>query len=161
VPRGYLRTNDHFYTGRINDQYAPTNPRPITAELLADGQERFDIFCAVCHDRVGGGQGAIVRRGFKQPQTFHSQRLREMPDGYFFEVITRGYGAMQSYADRVPPDDRWAIVAYLRALQFSQDVDISLLTADEREKVEAGAVHHPRDNQQPDHGGNHETHDAH
>lgn len=136
VARGQLRTNTVYYAGMTADGKLVTqNPVAVTPELLARGRERFDIFCAVCHDRVGTGQGQIVRRGFKQPQTFHSDRLREVGDGYYFDVMTRGFGSMYSYADRVPVEDRWAIVAYIRALQLSQNADMKLLTDDERAKL--------------------------
>lgn len=135
VARGQLRTNDVFYAGRADGQLVTKNPLPVTAALLARGRERYDIFCAVCHDRVGTGQGTIVRRGFKQPQSFHSDRLREIPDGYFFDVITQGYGAMLSYADRVPPADRWAIAAYIRALQLSQHAVLDDVPPADRERL--------------------------
>jgi mono/diheme cytochrome c family protein len=92
-------------------------PFPITAEALARGQERFNIYCAVCHGRLGDGNGMIPQRGFQRPPSFHTKRLIEKPDAHFYNVITNGYGTMFSYADRVSPDDRWKITAYIRALQ--------------------------------------------
>jgi mono/diheme cytochrome c family protein len=89
--------------------------------LLARGQQRFDIYCAPCHSRAGDGDGMIARRGFPHPPSYHQPRLREAPDRHFYDVMTNGYGIMRSYADRVPPEDRWAIVAYVRALQLSQN----------------------------------------
>ena len=95
-------------------------PLPVTLELLRRGQDRFNIFCAPCHSPVGDGDGMVARRGFPPPPSYHSERLREAPDRHFFDVITRGYGVMFPYANRIEPDDRWAIVAYIRALQLSQ-----------------------------------------
>ena len=96
-------------------------PMPLTRALLERGQERYDIYCAVCHDYTGSGRGMIVQRGFPPPPTFHQDRLRNAPIGHFYDVITHGYGAMYSYAARVPPDDRWAIAAYIRALQLARN----------------------------------------
>jgi mono/diheme cytochrome c family protein len=95
-------------------------PQDVTAELLRRGRERFDIYCALCHNATGDGNGMIVQRGFVRPPSLHEQRLRDVPIGHFYDVMTRGYGAMFSYADRIPPADRWAIAAYVRALQVSQ-----------------------------------------
>jgi cytochrome c553 len=149
VARGQLHTNSVYYAGMSADgKLVATNPLPITPELLARGQERFNIFCSVCHDRGGTGQGTIVRRGFKQPQTFHSDRLRQIQDGYFFDVMTKGFGSMYSYADRVPVEDRWAIVAYIRALQLSQNADVKLLTQEERAKLASGE---PKTENEPEH----------
>ncbi|MGI8437017.1 MAG: c-type cytochrome [Chthoniobacterales bacterium] len=120
VARGELRADEQFYTGKIDDQLAATFPQPITREFLARGQERFNIYCAVCHGPTGEGNGMIVQRGFPQPPSFLEQRLRDAPPGHFFDVITNGYGVMFSYASRVAPEDRWAIAAYIRALQLSQ-----------------------------------------
>lgn len=105
---------------RARDEQAKENPYPVTMQLLRRGRERFDIYCAPCHSRLGDGDGMVARRGFPHPPSYHSERLRKAPDRHFFEVITQGYGVMRSYADRVPADDRWAIVAYIRALQLSQ-----------------------------------------
>jgi mono/diheme cytochrome c family protein len=105
---------------RSRDEQAEQNPYPVTLRLLRRGQERFDIYCAPCHSRVGDGDGMVARRGFPHPPSYHIERLRNAPDRHFFDVMTQGYGVMRSYADRVPADDRWAIVAYIRALQLSQ-----------------------------------------
>ena len=96
-------------------------PYPMTMALLARGEERFAIYCAPCHSPLGDGDGMVARRGFPHPPSYHTDRLRAAPDRHFFDVITQGYGVMASYADRVSPQDRWAIVAYIRALQLSQD----------------------------------------
>jgi mono/diheme cytochrome c family protein len=109
----------------------------VDAALLKRGRERFDIYCAPCHDRTGGGRGIIVSRGMPKPPSYHDARLRDAPDQHFFDVITHGYGAMYSYADRVSPRDRWAIVAYIRALQLSQHAALSDVPADKRAALEA------------------------
>jgi mono/diheme cytochrome c family protein len=105
---------------RARDEAAKENPYPITMALLRHGQERFDIYCAPCHSPLGDGDGMVARRGFPHPPSYHSDRLRKAPDRHFYDVMTHGYGIMRPYADRVPPEDRWAIVAYIRALQLSQ-----------------------------------------
>ena len=120
VARGQLREDEHFFTGRVGGQVVQTFPFPVTRELFYRGQERVDICCSPCHDRVGNGQGMIVRRGFRAPPSLHVERLRESDPGYLFEVISRGFGTMADYAEQIPPEDRWAIVAYIRALQLSQ-----------------------------------------
>jgi len=159
VPRGYLRADREFYTGKrnkpggvqgasgmqnsattqqslagpnpagqpgLNAQNAvypddvETFPFPVTADTVNRGQERFQIFCAACHGMTGYGDGLVVRRGFRTPPSYHDERLRQAPVGHFFDVITNGWGAMPSYAAQVTPADRWAIIAYIRALQLSQ-----------------------------------------
>jgi mono/diheme cytochrome c family protein len=105
---------------------------PVTTALLDRGRERFDIFCAPCHGRVGDGRGMIVQRGFPQPPSFHIDRLRTVPSQHFFDVITDGYGAMYSYAARLSPADRWAVSAYIRALQTSQDAKLADVPAARR-----------------------------
>lgn len=120
VARGQLREDEQFYTGKIGNDLAATFPMPISPELLARGRERYEIYCAVCHASTGDGNGMIVQRGFPPPPSFHEQRLRDAPIGHFIDVITNGYGVMYSYASRVAPEDRWAVAAYIRALQLSQ-----------------------------------------
>lgn len=111
------------------------NPLPVSEALLRRGRERFDIYCAPCHSRLGDGDGMVVRRGFPAPPSYHSERLRGAPDSHFYQVITDGYGAMYAYADRITPNDRWAIVAYIRALQLSQHAPTSLLSAAELQRL--------------------------
>jgi len=106
---------------RVAARHAAAIPYPITMQLLKRGQQRFDIYCAPCHSRLGDGDGMIARRGFPHPPSYHIERLRNAPDRHFYDVITNGYGVMYPYRDRVSPEDRWAIVAYIRALQLSQD----------------------------------------
>jgi len=120
VARGQLRDDEQFYTGKVGPQLAANFPMPMTRRFLERGQERFNIYCAVCHGPTGEGNGMIVQRGFPQPPSFHEQRLRDAPPGHFVDVITNGYGVMYPYASRVAPEDRWAITAYIRALQLSQ-----------------------------------------
>lgn len=112
------------------------NPLPVTTALLARGRERFGIYCAPCHGAAGDGQGMIVQRGFPAPPSYHGARLREAPDRHFYEVISDGYGDMYGYADRITPDDRWAIIAYIRALQLSQHAPASVLGPSDRQHLE-------------------------
>lgn len=110
--------------GQTNTSFTDTFPFPITAEAMARGQERFNIYCQPCHDAAGTGAGIVVRRGYSAPPSLHDERLRTAPAGYFYAVITNGLGAMPSYAEQIPPRDRWVIVAYIRALQLSQNATI-------------------------------------
>jgi len=109
---------------------AASAPPVLDPALLARGQARYDVYCAPCHSIVGDGDGMVVRRGFPRPPSFHQARLRDTPDRHFFDVVTQGYGVMVPYADRVTPEDRWAIVAYIRALQLSQDATAASLPVD-------------------------------
>ncbi len=121
VARGQLHLDQARYTGKENGKDIDYFPIQITRADLARGQQRFDIYCAPCHGRLGDGHGMIVLRGLQPPPTYHDPRLVNAPVGHFFDVITNGYGAMFSYASRVPIDDRWRITAYIRALQLSQN----------------------------------------
>jgi len=121
VARGQLHEDTYFYTGKVGNSPGDYVPFAVTAEVLARGRQRFDIYCAPCHSRMGDGNGMIVQRGFRQPPSYHTDRLRKAPLGYFFDVMTNGFGAMPEYASQIPPQDRWDIVAYIRALQLSQD----------------------------------------
>jgi mono/diheme cytochrome c family protein len=132
VARGSPAPGDPAFTGFRNGLPLAKNPLPVTRELLTRGRERFDIYCAVCHGRDGYGEGIVVRRGFPAPPSYHQDRLRDAPDGHFYDVITRGYGAMLPFSDRLTASDRWAVVAYVRALQRSQHVALSELPPDER-----------------------------
>jgi mono/diheme cytochrome c family protein len=123
VARGDLREDSYFYTGKIGanpGDYMPAEV-PVNEETLERGRERFNIYCAPCHSRVGDGNGMLPQRGYRHPPSYHQDRLRKAPLGYFFDVITNGFGAMPDYASQIPPDDRWKIVAYIRALQLSQN----------------------------------------
>jgi mono/diheme cytochrome c family protein len=143
VPRGQLDLDAARTTGKVGKQYA-TNPLERSAPVFRRGRERFDIYCAPCHDRAGTGNGMIVGRGFKQPPTLHQDRLREIPDGYLFEVTTQGFGVMPSYAEQIPVDDRWAIAAWVRVLQRSQDATLADVPAAERATLEAARPEAPR-----------------
>jgi mono/diheme cytochrome c family protein len=140
VARGQLREDDRFYLG-VEPDGSPLSalPLPLTSELVARGRRNFDAFCSPCHDRLGEGRGMIVRRGFKQPNSFHEQRLREAPPGYFFSVMTNGFGQMSSYADKLTAEDRWAVIAYVRALQMSQAAPRELLGAEDLAALERAA----------------------
>ncbi len=142
IARGNLRDDQAFYTGLVGDQFLAELPVANTRELLERGRERYDIFCSPCHSRIGDGRGMIVRRGFKQPASFHDARLRDQPVGYYFDVMTRGFGEMSSYAPMVKPEDRWAIAAYIRALQLSQNVVLADLDAVKRKAIESAISAH-------------------
>jgi hypothetical protein len=120
VARGQLRENAYFYTGLINGKEGDGMPFPATLEVLERGQERYNVYCTPYHSRVGNGIGMIVQRGYMKAGSFHSARLEKAPLGHFFHVISNGYGAMPDYSAQLVPEDRWAIVAYIRALQLSQ-----------------------------------------
>lgn len=128
--------NSEYMTGRRNDELVDVPPVTVDLKLLKRGQERFNIFCSMCHGRTGAGNGMIVQRGYQQPPTYHSERLRGVPIGHLFEVITYGYATMPAYASQVPVEDRWAIAAYIRALQLSQYATVDDVAADAREQLE-------------------------
>lgn len=132
VARGTLREDTHFYQGKVDGQLTDMFPMPVTAEVMARGQERFNVFCSPCHGRTGQGNGMVVQRGFRAPPSYHDERLRNAPVGYYFDVMTNGFGAMPDYATQVPVPDRWAIAAYIRALQFSQRATVNEVPADRR-----------------------------
>ena len=136
VARGQLMLDEHFYQGTVQGQLAETLPVPVDRPLLARGRERYNIFCAPCHDRTGAGNGLIVQRGLKQPESFHQERLREAPVGHFYDVITNGFGVMYSYASRIPVADRWAIVAYLKVLQLSQNLELDQLPVEDQRQLQ-------------------------
>jgi hypothetical protein len=125
VARGQLREDAYFYTGKLGANPGDFMPFPINLDTLARGRERFNIYCTPCHSRTGDGNGMIVQRGFRPPLSFHTERLRKAPLGYFFDVMTNGFGAMPDYASQIAPRDRWCIVAYIRALQLSQGATAS------------------------------------
>lgn len=136
VARGQLRNDEAFYQGRQGAEPVTTFPFAVTKQILLRGRERYNIFCAPCHGQVGDGQGMVVQRGFRSPPSFHIDRLREAPAGHFFDAVTNGFGAMPSYASRISPEDRWAIVAYVRALQLSQHASPADVPADQRHLLE-------------------------
>lgn len=136
VPRMPGREDEAFSTGMRDGRLVNELPVTLSRALLDRGRERFNIHCAVCHGFSGAGDGMIVQRGFPAPDSYHTKRLREAPVGYFFDVMTRGYGAMYPYASRVTPEDRWAIAAYIQALQLSQDATLDDVPSGERERLE-------------------------
>lgn len=137
VARGQLRIDVARFTGKVDGQDVSEFPFQITRDDLARGQQRFNIYCSPCHSRVGDGNGMIVRRGFRQAASYHTEKLIKAPVGHFFDVITNGFGAMPSYASRVEPDDRWRIAAYIRVLQLSENASIDDVPADKRPALEA------------------------
>ena len=151
VARGHLNDDTLLYTGKLDQtgnqsqsqgtgefsSFANTFPFEVKTEDIRRGGERFNIYCSVCHDRTGSGQGMVVKRGYKQPPTFHSDRLRNAPAGYIFDVITRGFGAMPDYSAQIGARDRWLIVAYIRALQLSQNTNQNELTPEEKNKIQS------------------------
>jgi hypothetical protein len=136
VARGYLNEDQHYYQGKNGTNLVDAFPFPINLEVLQRGRERFDIYCSVCHGRTGEGNGMIVQRGFPPPPSFHIERLQRAPVGHYFDVITRGYGIMYSYAARVEVRDRWAIAAYIRTLQYSQNARLEDVPLQERTQLE-------------------------
>jgi mono/diheme cytochrome c family protein len=173
VARDQLREDVEFYTGKIAGANSTSSPQPqtsgqassqgaaqtyqgfatefpivVAAADLDRGQERFNIYCSVCHGLTGAGDGMIVRRGFRRPPSYDEERLRQAPPGYFFDVITNGFGTMPEYASEISPEDRWKIVAYIRALQLSARAGAADVPAEERGKLSSGAK-----DQRADHGG--------
>lgn len=136
ISRDQVDLGDQLHTGRIDGKFATTFPFSVTEDVLKRGQERYDIFCAPCHSTVGDGHGVITEYGMRVPTSFHDPDLRAEANGYYFMMITDGSRNMPSYASRIPVDDRWAIVAYIRALQLSQGADAASLPAEELPKIE-------------------------
>lgn len=165
VPRGFLRLDQALYTGKSGAQVPPPNisgvkvaggaattsvpttpaaatgndvnefPFPITKQILDRGQERYNIYCSPCHGVLGDGRGMIVNRGFRPPPSYHQDRLRTAPLGHFFDVITNGFGAMPDYSMQIPPHERWAIIAYIRALQLSQNANVADVPQDQMQNL--------------------------
>ncbi|MEJ2054516.1 MAG: cytochrome c, partial [Calditrichaceae bacterium] len=134
--RDELYQDTEYYFGKdANGNLVTENPLEINMQLLKRGQERFNIYCSPCHSRVGDGQGIVVKRGFLPPPSFHQDMMREKPDGHYFDVITHGLRNMPSYRHQIPVKDRWAIVAYIRALQRSQHAGLSDIPADKRKDL--------------------------
>jgi mono/diheme cytochrome c family protein len=130
VARGQLHEDTYFYTGKIGTNPGDYMPFPVTEEVLARGRERYDIYCAPCHSRVGDGNGAVPARGFpRKPPSYHIERLRKAPIGYFFDTMTNGFGIMSDYAAQIPARDRWCIAAYIKALQLSQNATMAEVPA--------------------------------
>jgi mono/diheme cytochrome c family protein len=135
VARGTLQDDAAFFTGKTNGAEVDALPFPLTAEVLDRGEQRFNIYCSPCHDVTGSGHGMIVRRGYKQPPSYHIDRLRQIPIGHFYDVMTNGFGAMPDYKAQIAPRDRWAIAAYIRALQLSQHASLADVPQEDRPKL--------------------------
>jgi mono/diheme cytochrome c family protein len=148
VARGSLREDAAYFTGKSGGQYLTRIPVAVTPALLARGQERFQIFCSPCHGRTGRADGMVVQRGYKAPSSYHVDRLRAMPIGYYYDVITNGFATMPDYAAQVPPADRWAIAAYVRVLQFSEHAPVAEIPLAARPQLEA-SVEAPTGEAQP------------
>jgi mono/diheme cytochrome c family protein len=140
VARGTLRDDAAFFTGKNGAVVLDALPFPLTAEVLDRGEQRFNIYCAPCHDTAGTGQGMIVHRGYRQPPSYHIDRLRTAPLGHFYDVMTNGFGAMPDYRAQIAPRDRWAIAAYVRALQISQHAAAADIPQEERQKLSQPAA---------------------
>jgi mono/diheme cytochrome c family protein len=136
VARGHLRDDELLYTGKMNGEAATVFPFPVTEQVMLRGRERFDVFCSPCHGRTGQGDGMVVLRGYRRPPSLHQDRLRNAPAGHFFDVITNGFGAMPDYASQVKAEDRWAIAAYIRALQLSGHATLADVPAADRDKIQ-------------------------
>jgi mono/diheme cytochrome c family protein len=132
-----LDPNSYYLTGKHGNAFGNELPYPLTREVLAHGEDRYNIYCAPCHARIGDGNGMIVQRGFKHPPTFHQQRLRNAPVGYFYDIMSNGLGAMPDYSTQLKPADRWAVAAYIRALQLSQNATENDVAAADKEKLKA------------------------
>jgi len=136
IARGHLNDTDSFHTGLVKGEFMTNFPMPMSMQLLSRGQGRFDIYCAPCHGRIGDGRGMIARRGFMIPSDLNSPRVRQAPAGYLFEVISNGFGAMPDYRDQVPVADRWAIIAYVRALERSRQATLADVPTEHRQELE-------------------------
>lgn len=151
VARGEISTNELLDTGMVGGKEADGFPMTVDKALLDRGEERFDIYCSECHGRVGDGNGMIPSRGYRRPPSFHSETLRSARTGHFFDVITNGFGAMPPYAPQVPVRDRWAIIAYIRVLQLSQNGTVADVPADKQASLNAPPAAAPP----VEHGGGH------
>lgn len=137
LARGHLRDDSLLFTGSVNGQEADEFPFVVTHDVLDRGRQRFDVYCLPCHGYLGDGDGMVVQRGFSPPPSLHIERLRQAPAGHFFSVITTGLGSMPAYAAQISASDRWAITAYIRALQLSQHATLDDVPPDQRDKLEA------------------------
>jgi mono/diheme cytochrome c family protein len=140
IARGTLQDDEAFYTGKIDKALVKEIPIAVDGKVLDRGQERFNIYCTPCHDRTGSGNGMVVQRGYRQPPSFHIDRLRQAEAGHFFDVMTNGFGAMPDYRVQITARDRWAIVAYIRALQLSQHATTADVPGGDPTKVPAPAA---------------------
>ena len=136
VARGTLNEDTLLSTGKVGAEDATVFPFAIDEQVMKRGQERYDIFCSPCHSKTGNGDGMVVRRGFRRPPAYSDERLRDVPIGHFYDVITNGFGAMPDYAVQVKAEDRWAIVAYVRALQLSGHATLNDVPPAERDRIQ-------------------------
>lgn len=154
VARGTLQDDEAFFTGKLSGVTVKDLPFAIDEKELNRGQERFNIFCSPCHDRTGGGRGMVVQRGYRQPPSFHIDRLKTVDAGYIFDVITNGFGAMPDYKAQIDARDRWRIVAYIRALQLSQSATRAEVPGGDPEAANAARAK-PAEGHRPAGGGKH------
>ena len=136
VARGQLHDDELLYTGKVKGEDSAVLPMAVDAAVMARGQQRFNIYCTPCHGRTGLGDGMVVRRGYRRPPSLHQDRLRNAPAGHFFDVVTNGFGAMPDYAAQIRAEDRWAIVAYIRALQLSEHATLADVPAADRSRLQ-------------------------
>jgi mono/diheme cytochrome c family protein len=136
VARGQLHEDELMYTGKVKGEDAALFPMAVDATVMARGQQRFNIYCSPCHGRTGQGDGMIVRRGYRHPPSLHQDRLRNAPVGHFFDVMTNGFGAMPDYASQIKAEDRWAIIAYIRALQLSEHATLDDVPPADRSRIQ-------------------------
>ncbi len=136
ISRGHLRNDDAMFTGKVDGAQVTEFPMPIDRKVLERGRERYDIYCSVCHGHAGYGDGMVVQRGYKRAASFHDEIIRAKTIGHYYDVIANGYGVMPSYREIVPTKDRWAIVAYVRALQLSQNATTADVPADKKAELE-------------------------
>lgn len=142
IAQGLLKEDAHYWQGKTESgEFAASFPIEIDRAVLEHGQTRYEVFCSVCHDSTGQGQGMIVRRGFKQPPSLHEARLHELPAGYLYDVISNGFGTMSPYRNQISVDDRWAIVAYVRALQLSRNAPAAELPDAIRAELDSALAH--------------------
>ena len=143
VARGTLQEDEAFFTGKVGNAMVKELPFPVDEKVLDRGQDRFNIFCTPCHDALGNGRGMVVQRGYRPPPSFHDERLRNADAGYFFDVITNGFGSMPDYRMQLAARDRWAVIAYIRALQLSQHAAASDVPGGDPTKVPQKAPQGP------------------
>jgi len=152
IARGQLQEDELLFTGRVAGILANRLPMPLSSDLLVRGRERYEVFCTPCHGRTGDGNGMVVRRGFPPAASLHEQRLRDQPVGYIFDAMTNGFGRMQGYAAQIRVRDRWAIAAFVRALQLSRNAPASYLSAEDRRLLEESRHSRPAPATDPDGG---------
>jgi mono/diheme cytochrome c family protein len=149
VARNELRADAYLYTGKVNGEPGKDLPAGLLhegfgmRELLLRGQQRYNIYCAPCHSRVGDGNGVVVQRGMKHPPSYHEPRLKQIALGHFYDVMTNGFGAMLNYSAQISPQDRWAIAAYIRVLQLSQDATVADVPENERANIKGSMTSAP------------------